>query len=474
MGATGLQSPEEERTDERLNPGAQRQAKREEHFGQPDREKTNLSGKEKDDFDDIARHNGDLGDLKNAENNPGTPSTGGNTNNPKASEDNPWRTNIQTGAAKMGGKKPGATSTYQQYKKWGIIGGAIGTLVFGGFSAFFGLMNFAVINFKEVNYEASMKRSYTKSAQRAAKTKAKQWFNDPENCSGIRCRYKSGVDQRQLDKFRRLGIVADVTPTNVPRPGTFKLNTLTMPDGTVLNGGNFAREFKRKPQVRAMLSSAAETKGSFTRTKAMLRKMSALGMSRKNFLADAENKDKDGRDKALRQRTTGVDSNGVRIGGQASDAEGADNRGATAVTGLSEEIDERASEIQQNWINDPNYNAEEVSLVKAREVASSGAQNSLKYGDRLDGVLQGACTAYTIIKAVDIGTKVLLAAQLMRYAQTLMAFADAIKAGEATSEEVAVVADLLFSTDEQGRNFFDSPGYQYFSYGTPPNQEVIA
>jgi hypothetical protein len=105
------------------------------------------------------------------------------------------------------------------------------------------------------------------------------------------------------------------------------------------------------------------------------------------------------------------------------------------------------------------------------------------------GVVDNACTVYRTGLAIEAGAKVIRATQLARYAMTFLTVADAIKAGDATPEQVEYVGNILTMTDNRktisipdptdkhkiktidnvanpayGKSAFDSAGYKLAAY----------
>lgn len=93
------------------------------------------------------------------------------------------------------------------------------------------------------------------------------------------------------------------------------------------------------------------------------------------------------------------------------------------------------------------------------------------------GAADGACSAYTAIRAVDALAKYAGMLQLMRYFQVYANTAHSIKAmDESTPEAVEFLGNTLTSLNADGKSAGDSFGYKYAAYGDTggmPNTDNI-
>ena len=478
--AMGLkQRPEEDQREESLNPGARIEHDRVRDYedGKPHHDNVDLRDDERDEFDRMTGGK-DMDDLRDLEKNPDGPNAAKadstTTSETNAKEDSPWETAV--------GDKGGSNNSgnfLSRNKKAFIIGGIVTSVGGLGIGLIFGLFNLMFINLKEIAYESSFKRSYTKSAQRSAKTMKATYFSNVDDCEGARCRYRSGVTQVEIDKLERMGVKVDSTPSS--KPGRVTVNTITLRDGTVLNAGNFEQNFRDNPDVRAFAARARDVNGTFPRTVSSLKMMfERLGLSRKNPLAGENNPDRRTLIQKIRERTMkaygGINT---RVNN------GPNEEGETTEDRLvSDDIQEAAQAERERLLNDPDaqpdpdLNPDIDDVARIGSGATTGALRGSARGTSIIGGLGTACEAYSLLKTLDIGAKLLISINLIRYASVFMSFADANKAGselgEVTPGQIAAVADMALTEDDQGRNFFDAPLIQYILYGELPNPDSFS
>lgn len=407
-------------------------------------------------------------------------SVGGGNKSVDQQEAQPWETDL---GSEQGEKQQNSSSNLNpldKYKKFGLIGGGLVSLVVAAITLFFSLLTMLVVDFKENNYEASTKRAQVRTAQRAAKNMDKKYFRAPEDCKGIRCTWKRGVSDREIRKLERGGHTVGIGETTIKGKKYKYVKSIRLfASGELLTKDNFAQQFQTSPRVRAFTAKTLSISGSFPRTTSMVIKMNrGLDMSRQNQLADAEKQNKESFKKKLRQYLFG-DYKGkfdIQAKEQTNDTGEVINEDQVAGDDeLNEEIQEAAEEERERLLEDPNARPSLIpDLSKVAQAAAGGSvEGALKYS-RLSSYAEAGCDGYRILRAVDYGAKFYRMIALVRYAGLLMTFADAIKAGEVTMEQLNFIAYMLLLPDAQGRNFFDSPGFQYLIYKLQPSRSSVA
>jgi hypothetical protein len=104
----------------------------------------------------------------------------------------------------------------------------------------------------------------------------------------------------------------------------------------------------------------------------------------------------------------------------------------------------------------PNTTGEAASLRESlKQSFGDGARNILNPL----AFVNGYCGAFQLTKALIFASKIVLVVQVMRYASQFMSTADKLKAGDATSAEVAAAMTILYSVNKLGQSFGDSTGY---------------
>jgi hypothetical protein len=285
------------------------------------------------------------------------------------------------------------------------------------------------------------------------------------NLVTIRCKF-SKMSDRQIRKFRAAGItvVSDFEVGLRTRP-----TALIMPDGTRINAENLNRTMRRNPQARAAMAKAYNAKFMGFADKASLKGFRKLNITKSKKLTSTN---REGKRDDMRRTTRG---------------ERADTR-QNIVTAEDEDTRNRQQQRQGgvDEFNNKTDGIQESGNKSSRGTLRRGLGGGVR-GIGVLGAVDSACTVYNTARAVSIGAKAARAIQLARYASIFLGTADAIKAGDATPEEVEFIGDILTQVDTDrtifvpsngddveienpdfGKTAFDSSGFKIAAHGDIP------
>lgn len=277
----------------------------------------------------------------------------------------------------------------------------------------------------------------------------------------IRCKYQT-MSKRQIAKLQKAGIEV-MDENNNPLTSRGRAHHLTI-DGKEYDASALQKELRTNARMRSAFNRAYNPKvAAFTDAisqKTNLR----LKISKKNNLKDATKKED--LNKTLRSSISAEDfaiQNDPGIITE-KDKNGNDvykDKDSGRVL-TSEEIATRQADfekfdtetLRKKSLTETNKIITKSSIKGALTVTALGA-----------GAVDSACTGYTLIRTVGFAAKYIGMLQLARYAHTFMNTADAIKAGDATPEQVEYLGNILTSTNSVGKSATDSYGYKYAVYG---------
>lgn len=416
-------------------------------------------------FNDIAAAER-AGNFNSEGNEDSDDNSSGNTNRNKAknNEESPtgdWKDNFN----KSSSNTPQKLNIKGILKKKGPVGlivallGGGGLLLGGGLPV---LMGGVLVNFSEILKTNIMDASPTISNIRSKQILRHKMSDNltTGSCSVItvRCKYQT-MSNRQIAKFENAGFKVD--KTNSILPGRYKITRLTF-DNLSYDAKGLTGAAGKNPKLDSALNKAFNPRFASWSTSAVKNFMDRVGISkRKAITGDVD----EAKMKAQLRENIAGKSRAMSMAGLIS-SEDPDKPGY---------FDEKSGKYYNVVDGDKLLAAADSNYATALEakkaaldtgnVSKTLTQTALKSVLIGTGAVDGACTAWNIIRTASFAAKYLGALQLIRYSNVFMNTADAIKAGDATPEEVSYLSDILMSQNAAGKTAMDSRGWNYAMYG---------
>jgi hypothetical protein len=336
-----------------------------------------------------------------------------------------------------------------------------------------------LVAIKEALSRFPMREANIGMSHRLVKISKAKYFGVPE-CTGgkWKCRHQKGVTPKEIDKFKKAGFTLE---DGYKRGGKqfFKSISYVDSDGkkVSITAENFEKAMKDNPLARAHFNKILSSRSIMARSAASLKKLAKFFVNRKNP-AGAENDTKNGRLKKLRGYVYDKISFAKLKAGppvEETDEDGKPVKGAAeankvggAAAAAADQLNQDAIDGKQapeNIANPRNLNAGASKLEKLGKTLGKSIKGGLK--GLFTGVftsLDAYCTVYQIVRTVALTAKILVVAQLIKYAMIFLTVADQLKAGDGGGGGVAsFVSDILLrpSTEPEsaGKTISDSPGW---------------
>lgn len=439
---TSTLKPGDERQDDKLNPG------------QIDYDRR---------FNDIANAeksgNANSSSSLNSENTLSQKEGEGNGNNS-------WQNNFTNQGSSSTGKSTGKGILKGSLKKKGPLAAIIGVLGIGGISITMlfspGLL---IVQLKETmaNKFNSQLSSMTVRSNKIMVNRLKDTATSG-TCSvvNIRCKF-STMSKKQLSRLEKAGITAldkDGKPVSANKLGRARPAKLLV-DGQEIDAKNLRKALKDNPGLRSSLNKVYNPKFSAFSDGVASKLNSKLKISKRNSLTGSNKEG--GLDSKMKANVSGDDfglRNDPNILPGENDGEYIDKESGRKLT--ESEINDRKARANQ-------FDIEAKKKAELSKVGGKVAKSSVKGAFMTTALGAGAvdtiCTGYQTIRAAGFAAKYIGMLQLSRYAMTFMTTADAIKAGDATPEQVEYLGNILTSVNSKGQSATDSYGYKYAAYG---------
>lgn len=392
--------------------------------------------------------NNDIGQLKDAEENPGH---GQGTNDTGATQEL-WDNNV-VGNSKNSPKPKGRFSFA---KKKGPLAFIITILGVGGFGlATFFSPGILLIHFKEVmtnKFNAQLASADVRT------TKMLITKTTSGSCGTVKilCKFKSMSD-KQIDNFKKAGIevIGEKNAFGYTKPTSFKYNDKSIP------AAEFNARINNDPNFRSAVKLGYNPKFASLADSVWKKASNFLGISKKPI--NLSEGDDDAKLKEIQEEIKNGNNANAEVkagdhkpgGGEYSEAEAAE---ANAAAREAREIAEAMTEGGTK------------SVAKSvLETASGRTVKGFVHMISITGPVDIACTAYTTMLNIAKAAKAVRALQLARYGMIFLNVADKIKAGKATDTEVSylgkVLTTLTVSEDGKYKSATDSFGYKYAAFG---------
>ncbi len=278
----------------------------------------------------------------------------------------------------------------------------------------------------------------------------------------IRCKFKTMSD-RQIKKLEKAGIKVNSDGSNFV--GRKKVTSFEF-EGRTITASNLSSELKKADFSSAMNKGMNPRFHAFAST-AATKTFSKLGITKsKNLQPHSESKNmRASLREAVSGRTAAIEVSDLQPAGV--DKEGnqlyKDPKNPDKILSKAE-ADKALASADVNYKDalSAKKAALEAGTGTAGKVVASSIKGTLLVGT---GLVDSACTGYMIIRTASFAAKYLGALQMIRYSQVFLNTADAIKAGDATPEEVTYLNNILMSKNSQGKTAMDSRGWNYAMYG---------
>ena len=403
-----------------------------------------------------------------------------------------WDMNLSGGGAKGQsggpGKKGGGRFSLQgmakkRVKQWAI--GGIISAILGVSAAVPAVLSGALANLKELSSDWANKNNHSYSSKRSAKYFKKKYFQADADCnSGVKCRFKQGVDDKALQKLKDAGLNPEVE--KVGNKQYIKAFNTTDVEGNKVRvtADTFETHYGQNVKFRAQMDTVAKPKSMFLRGKTTLKLVfNKFGVLRNREISGADDKE---RNKNFRADIYG-EGNDTEKAMNAPPGENADD--ANKIAGVDESIQEAAKQERQllegsGFERAPSIVPDATNLdLEPSAHASDVAGGLLKGGVKgavmgVFGALDKACSGYQLIRTATFGARIYKVLALVKYAGLFMTIADKLKAGDSAGGEIGYIMGLLLrpsnKKDSYGKTFFQSEGFNLISQGKIADQRGLA
>lgn len=396
-----------------------------------------------------------------------------------------WSTNVgnaRTGGGRQGGRNPGQM-LQKRVNKW-IIGGLV-SLILTISAAIPTALSGALVHMKELASDWGNKNNNSFFEKRTAKYLQKKLFQADKNCStGVVCRFKAGVSDKEIAKFKEAGLNPEVAQDGKKK--YIKSFSTTDLEGKAvkITPDNFLEHYTTNVKFKAKMDGIAKPSSMLLRGKQTLQLVfDKFGISRNRTITGANEKEQTKNFRADEY------SNGNNT--EKANAPPTSNQNpaeAQKIQGVDDSINQAAQAERNalestNFSQPPSIKPDVTSLDLNPDQAANVAKGLVKGG--LKGAVLGifaaidkACSGYQLIRAVVFGAKIYKALALIKYAGVFLTIADKLKAGDAKPEEIGYVAGLLFkpsvAKDSYGKTFFQSEGFNLIFQGKIADHRGLA
>lgn len=401
-----------------------------------------------------------------------------------------WDTNLG-GQSGGGGKGKGSMATQMaknRAKQWII--GSLATLIFGAAVSMSAGVTSVIGKLTDMMSEWGNKNNNSLFSKRTAKYMQKKLFNADKNCNGgVKCRYKNGISQKEIDKMKKQGLNPDVGKDG-NKQYLKSFDTVDDKGKKVrVDANNFDQNYRNNPAFRGKMDGIAKPNAMFMRGQQTLSKVfNRFGIQRNMKIDGADDKEKT---KSFRKIAYGA----TNEPGSIAAIDGADEAATKAMGDAEESIkkaidDERVSLAKDDFANPPSI-VPDVTDLDLDEGLSEGVTNNvlrdqLTSGAGLRNAAQGAfsiisnaCGAYQILRGVEFGAKIWKAIALIKYLGIFMVILQKVQAGDGSvGEEIAFIMTILNKPsdkkDSKGKTFWQSEGFNLIFQGKIADHRGLA
>lgn len=458
---TSTLTPGDERQEEKLNPGQQ----------DYDRRFNNIADSEKRGTADGDSYDKDTGSnqIEKIRN--------------KESEGAGWQNN--TSAQSTENKKQTQKGIFKDLaKKKGPIAAILGIVGIGGFGVSI-LFSPAIliVQMKETmvdKFNSQLAAMDIRSGIIMSKRLGNEILDGTCSPVNIRCRFSS-MSKKQIARLEKAGITAldkDGKLLKANKLGRGRPAKIIV-DGKELTASDIRKQLRRDPALRSSFSRVYNPKFAAFSDSISKKVNKKLKISKKNHFAGA-NSDKDFTKKM--HSTVSGDDFGIKNDPNIKEVTETDPETGEKKTSYYDSSSDPPRKLTDDEVSTRRAALAEVdSELKKRadmgkvgkKIGKSAVKSTLTVTAVGLGAADSACSGYQLIRTAGFAAKHIGMLQLVRYASTFMNTADAIKAGEATPQQVEYLANIATSTNSEGKSATDSYGYKYAAYGEVGGKPAI-
>lgn len=402
-----------------------------------------------------------------------------------------WDTNVSGGGQQQqprGGGGGGRFNVKNALKKranqWLI--GSLVTLMLTIAAAVPAALSGALSHLKELSSDWANRNNHSYYSKRTAKYMKKTYFQADADCNtGTKCRFKKGVSDKAIQKFKDAGMNPEVEKVgNKQRIVAF--NTTDVEGNKVrITADDFETHYAENVKFRAQMDTVAKPKSMFLRGKTTLKLVfNKFGILRNRVIEGSDDKEKT---KSFRQSIYG-EGNDTEKAMNAPPGGEEDGDEAKKIAGVDDSINEAAQQERERLASSgydrpPSVIPDTSNLDLSPDNAGAVADGILKGGLKgavlgVFSVIDKACSGYQLIRAVVFGAKIYKVMALIKYAALFMTIADKLKAGDSAGAEIGFLMAILFKPsnkkDSYGKTFFQSEGFNLISQGKIADQRGLA
>jgi hypothetical protein len=366
-----------------------------------------------------------------------------------------WDTNVSGGSQQQssgggGGRFNVRNMINSKAKKWAI--GSVVTFVITASAAIPTALSGAMVHLKELASDWGNKNNHSFFSKRSAVDYKKKYFGADANCKeGVKCRFKSGISDKEIDKMKKAGLNPEVE--KVGDKNRIKSFNTTDVDGKAvkITADNFEEHYGSNVKFRAQLDKIAKPKSMLLRGAATLKLVfDKFGIKRNRDISGEDDKE---RTKNFRADEYG-EGNDTEKANSAPDGGDQNKDESGKIAGVDDSIDEAAKQERQlmessGFDRPPSVVPDTTNLDLTPDKAEGVANGLLKGGVKgavlgVFAAIDKACSGYQLIRAVTFGAKIYKVLALVKYAGLFMTIADKLKSGDSKADEIGFVAALLF------------------------------
>jgi len=447
---TPLFTPGDEKQDERLNPGQQDADRRFGDLSNAEKQGTVNNDNDGGGFDSNGNTSQEDADLKKLQDKESS-----------GSANSGWANNVNN----SGGKTKQKLTIKNFAKKKGPLAAILAALGIGGFgmTVLFGPA-MLLVNMKETmanKFNDQLSALDIRSNRVMAKKIGQSVTSGSCSTVTIRCKFQT-MSKRQIAKLETAGIKAlDADGNQLTSRG--RAASLEI-DGRQYNAQELQRELRSNPTLRSAFNRAYNPKVAAFSDAISSKTNTRLKISKRNNLENAASKEE--LNKKMRSGVL-ADSFGIENDPNVITQEGED--GKKTYTDKTTGATLSDADIAAREANLAQFDAETKARASLGKTGETLTKSTIKGAATVTalgaGAVDSTCTGYRMIRTVGFAAKYIGMLQLARYAYTFMNTADAIKAGDATPEQVEYLGNIVTSTNSQGKSATDSYGYGYAAYG---------
>lgn len=318
---------------------------------------------------------------------------------------------------------------------------------------------------------------------RASKVYKTKYFSNPDDCGkiAVRCKLRSGIDDKDLKKLRDAGMTIDDKDVLESKSGKKYVKAMSYTDDTGklvrVEADGFVKAFRTQPNFLAPFEKIASMRSIIWRGPQGLKKFALFKVQRKSPIGDGKTDQENAKNFRATEYGDG-DSSTAKATGGTDDEGNEDPKQKSGVESFNDKIAEESGELREQALKDgPDPNS--VSLTGDLDTAdpkvlADVAKKSVGSGVKsaLTGplaLIDSYCSIYQMVRIVSFGAKLYQARALIKYAGIFMTEANQTMVGDGSVARNAFIGTILTSGStvaaSLGKTAFDSDGYTLATQG---------